>query len=104
MTSARTVRPLRFSKILMNETPRLVTDRKEPYKSCVLTSSGGSGIIAVDCTERSVLRLQAREAAGKAKEVTSCITRSSGSTGDPQPNVMKQQSTTFIFNQTDACY
>jgi acyl-CoA synthetase (NDP forming) len=69
-----------FSKILMYaKTPRLVTDRKEPYKGAILTSSGGSGIIAVDCAEEIGIEIPglSEEAAGRLKEVLPphCITR-----------------------------
>jgi acyl-CoA synthetase (NDP forming) len=81
VTSARTVEDLYdFSKILMYaKTPRLVTDRKEPYKVAILTSSGGSGIIAVDCAEEIGIEIPglSEEAAGRLKEVLPphCITR-----------------------------
>ena len=80
VTSARTVEDLYdFSKILIYaKTPRLVTDRKEPYKVAILTSSGGSGIIAVDCAEEIGIEIPGlSEKLRRLKEVLPphCITR-----------------------------
>lgn len=53
ITSAKTIEDLYdFSKVLMcARKRRSLLDRMDPYKVAILTSSGGSGIIAVDCAE-----------------------------------------------------
>lgn len=81
ITSALTVEDLYdFSKVLMcARRRRLLQERMTPYKVAVLTSSGGSGIIATDCAEEIGVEIPdlSRETIERLEEVLPphCITR-----------------------------
>lgn len=81
VTSAKTIEDLYdFSKILMyTKNRRLLKERTDPYRVAVLTSSGGSGIIAVDCAEEIGVEIPdlSKEAVARLREVlpSHCITR-----------------------------